>query len=320
MDRKTRFLLVVLAGLILAICLVGAYAVWRTMQTPLGPPLAVSTTREAPESTVVISADTVCGQSEPMLVLVLLTQREHLEPSRQALALRLVKVDFVNRTVASVYFPKELRVTIDSLGDVGFRDIRLDEVYRLGMELQNDDLLLATSLVAQALSDTFGVQPDHYFTLDLTRLAEMIDAVGGVDVQILSEYDATAIGLPHFQVGEMHMPGELALAYAAAASADARWDGLERQTRVLKALGDKALSPTILPQIPELIETFRVAVTTDLSIQQGLDLACLAGQVSSEQVTFNGVDSDLVRTEPDGSLAPHVEEIISLLIETFGEL
>jgi anionic cell wall polymer biosynthesis LytR-Cps2A-Psr (LCP) family protein len=207
-----------------------------------------------------------------------------------------------------------------ALGDEEDSGTRLDIIYHMGMAAQDDDPAAATSFVAQVLYDSFGVLPDHYLTLDLTRLAEMIDAVDGVDVQVLSDYDATQHGLPYFQVGEMHMQGELALAYAAATSYDARWDGLERQTQVLKALRDKVFSPAIIPKTPELIERFRLAVTTDLSIQQGLDLACLADQVSIEQVTFTGVGNDLVRTEPDGSLAPDVEGVIRLLIETFGEL
>lgn len=326
MDRQTKFLIVVLGGLLLAIILVGVYAVWQTAQTPLGPPLAVSTTRQPTEPSKVTTplsepiTETVCGHSEPMLILVLLTQREHLGPSRQVLALRLVKVDFVNRSVASVYFPKELKLPVLALGDEEESGTRLDIIYHMGMAAQDDDPAAATSFVAQVLYDSFGVLPDHYLTLDLNRLAEMIDVVGGVDVQILSEYDATAHGLPHFQVGEMHMQGELALAYAAATSYDARWDGLERQTQVLKALRDNALSPAILPKIPELIERFRLAVITDLSIQLGLDVACLAEQVSTEQVTFTGVGDDLVRTEPDGSLAPDVEAIKSLLADVFGSL
>lgn len=325
MRKRSRALILILALLIIVLLIVGFDYLYGLLRQPLGPPLVVSTSVSAPDaaeekiSRPTLSVESVCGHTEPLTVLVLLTGRSVTVTSRQALALRFVKADFVDRSVASVYFPKELQLTIQALEDLGFRDMRLEEIFRIGMEIQEDDPRLATNLIAQALYDTFGVLPDHYLTLDLTRLAALIDAVGGVDVQVLSEYDATPYHLPHFYPGEMHMQGELALAFSAAASPDARWDGLERQTQVLKALGERFLSPDILPQAPALIEEFRDVVITDLSLQQGLDLACLAEQVSDEQVTFTGVDRDLVSTDPDGSLAPDVEGVMRLLVEIFGE-
>lgn len=324
MDRKVKVWVILLGIFLVISILVNVFLAWTILRKPLGPTLAVSTAiptdgppstqpTEAPEPSV----QPVCGHTEPMMLLILLTGRSDTEPSHQALALRLAKVDFVNRSVVSVFFPRELKITVQGLESLEVNEARIDEIYRYGMEILNDDRAAATSLVAQALYDNFETLPDHYITLDLTRLAGLIDAVGGVDVQILSAYDATTYGLPHFQPGEMYMEGELALAFAASASLETRWEGLDRQTQVLKALRDKALSPSILPQAPELIGQFQSAVTTDLSIQQGLDLACLAEQVFADQVNFSGVGIDLVIPQPDGSLMPDVEAIKAMLVEEF---
>ena len=114
------------------------------------------------------------------------------------------------------------------------------------------------------------------------------------------------------------MDGDEALTFSAAASPLARWDGLERQTQVLKGLRDAALDPSNLLKAPQLIQSFRQAVTTDLSPELGTDLICLAEAVSAEQIVFYGVDDTFVIPNTDGSLTPRTDRVEELLAEAFG--
>lgn len=325
MQRLFNRRVVALVALLILLIVLGAVAIKWILQAPLGPPLEVSTgyddveRAESPEAAAVTAGESICGQREPWMVLVLLTQRDGETSSRQVLALRLVKVDFENRSVASIYFPKELQLAFKTTADEELRVARLAEIFTAGMQTYDDNPVVAASVVAQALYDAFSVLPNRYLVFDLARMAAMIDAVGGVEVEIQTPYDGTAYGLPYYPAGVTHMQGESALAFAVAPSLEQRWDGLQRQTQVLKALRDALLSPDILPQAPALIDQFRQAVATDFSIQQGLDLVCLADQVTAGQVTFTGVDRDLVSTNPGGSLTPDMEGVRQLLLETFGE-
>jgi anionic cell wall polymer biosynthesis LytR-Cps2A-Psr (LCP) family protein len=306
-KKRSRPRVIILLLLLIAIPLIVYYLVAQAWRSPLDKRLNVDT-----------SGESFCGHTQSMQVLFLLTDRSESGTSDRLLALRLVEADFPNQTVASIYFPKELNLTIGALADVGFDQIRLDEIYRVGMEMQDNDVAAATNLVAQALYDTFGVLPDHYVTLDLTSLADLIDAIGGVDVEILEAYDASAVGLGQYYKGVVHMDGDEALTFSAAASPLARWDGLERQTQVLKGLRDEALDPSNLLKAPELIASFRQAVTTDLSPELGTDLICLAEAVTPDQITFYGVDDTYVIPSTDGSLAPRSDRIEELLLEAFG--
>ncbi len=321
MSRK--IVLVLVAGLILlglAVC--AALAMSPLLNRPLGPLLGlVTSTPPAAEAPAFTPAPvdtpapvTVCGQSEPVSVLILLTKEAEPEGARHLLALRLVEVDFPGRAVTSVFFPRELVVTA---ADLTGGQARLEEIFRQAMLATQDDVSAATSRVAQALYDTFGVASQHYITIDLSGLARTIDAAGGVDVQIQKEYDATAVGLPRFQPGRMHMDGWLALSYSTATSAAARWDGLHRQTEVLRALKVQVLRPSILPRLPDLMREFRGTVVTDLSLQQGTDFVCLAGQITSDQVIFLGVEAGLVTEQPNGDLLPEVQAIRELLDPIF---
>jgi LCP family protein required for cell wall assembly len=306
-KKRSRPRVIILLLLIILVVLGAYYLVKKFWQSPLDAGLNVDT-----------SGETFCGHSQTMRVLFLLTDRSQNRTSNRLLALRLVEVDFPNQTVTSIYFPTALNLTVHALADVGFDEIRLDEVYRVGMEMQANNVTGATNLVAQALYDTFGVLPDHYVTLDLTSLADLIDAVGGVDVEVLEAYDATADGLRQYEPGVVHMDGEEALAFSAATSPLTRWDGLKRQTQVLKGLRDEARKPENLLKAPDLNQSFRQAVTTDLSPELGANLICLAEAVSTEQVVFYGVDDTFVIPNTDGSLSPRADRVEELLQEAFG--
>jgi len=307
MKNKRLRLRIILLLLLLIVVLVAVCLLTDFWRAPLNAVLNVDT-----------SGGTLCGHSQPMQVLFLLTDQSDSGTSDRLLALRLVEADFPNQTVTSIYFPKELNLTISALSDVGFDEIRLDEVYRVGFEIQDNNVAAATNLVAQGLYDTFGILPDYYVTLDLASLADLIDAVGGVDVEILEEYNASAVGLGQYYKGVVHMDGDEALTFSAAASPLARWDGLERQTQVLKGLRYVALDPGNLLKAPEIIQSFRQVVTTDLSPELGADLICLAEGVTAENISFYGVDDTYVIPSTDGSLSPRSERVAELLLEAFG--
>jgi anionic cell wall polymer biosynthesis LytR-Cps2A-Psr (LCP) family protein len=190
----------------------------------------------------------------------------------------------------------------------------LSEIYRYGRELGAGDSVRGTNLVAQSLALNFDVFADHYVTIELSVLEDLIDDVGGVIVDIGVEYDATAYGLPHFQPGPMHMDGRLALSYATAADIESIWSGLERQTEVLQALRDRILSIDVLPRIPELFNKYRTVVTTDLSLEQILQLSCIVKEIAIDQIAFAGLGPNTVDAGPAGALLPDVEAI-RLIIE-----
>jgi len=183
---------------------------------------------------------------------------------------------------------------------------------------RDSGLLRGASLAAQALHDTFDVAIDHYVTIDLDQLANLIDDVGGVDVQIHKSYDATGINLPNFQPGTMHMGGDLAMAYATAVDTGSIWDGLDRQTEVLVALRDRILSAGMIPRIPELFSRYSELVVTDLSLEDLVALGCLLEGVPPEQIPFEVAGPAVTQPGPDRMLLPDVEAIRTLIRETFG--
>jgi LCP family protein required for cell wall assembly len=103
------------------------------------------------------------------------------------------------------------------------------------------------TLLVQTVEAATGVRVDEYVETGLLGFADLVDAVGGVDVCVKKAIkDAKA----HLDVpaGCQQMDGPTALGYARARYSDPRGDlgRVERQRQVLAAIAGKTLSPSVV--------------------------------------------------------------------------
>ena len=312
--------------LLAALALLAIFVIPALLRKPLGPPMETQEQSQPPASTATQAAQEspepsempalICGRSTPMNILVLLIREKGEEPPQGALAMRLVHVDFPHTDGGTVTFPRDL---VLPLMDAEQEQERLGEIFRQGQAMPEGSPTRGASLVANTIWSAFVIAIDHYVVVDLDQLAALIDDVGGVDVEIQQPYDASGIGLPHFQPGTMHMGGDMALAYATATDTGSIWDGLRRQTEVLMALRDEILSTGMIAHIPELFPEYRELVVTDLSLQDLIDLGCMLERVSPDEIRFQVVGPE--ETEPglDGALLPKMEALKDLIQATLED-
>jgi anionic cell wall polymer biosynthesis LytR-Cps2A-Psr (LCP) family protein len=119
----------------------------------------------------------------------------------------------------------------------------------------------------------------------------------------------------YFPAGSYHMNGLLALEYAVAPTSFDQWNGLNRQTLVLYSLFQRILSADMLPKLPVLIPQFLQVATTDLSVQQILNLVCISQQIPGNRIVFSGVGSGDVTMGDSGVLYPNVDSIRAKVIQ-----
>jgi anionic cell wall polymer biosynthesis LytR-Cps2A-Psr (LCP) family protein len=161
----------------------------------------------------------------------------------------------------------------------------LKHVYRYGLQLNDNDTVAATNLLAQTLADNFGTAPNHYVTAYESSFATVVDALGGIDVVMPADFEV-------FKAGVHHLDGAQTVHYLTSMTSPGiptETARMERHRAVLVALREKALSPGILQALPELWQVFATSevIKTDLSPQQLLDLVILFEQIPESQVTFN---------------------------------
>ncbi len=324
-NRIVIIVVVIVAILLLCICAaVGGYSLWNT---PLGPSLSYPTEvftpipenfPGAPTAGIPAAAPTAttappslvsnCGNSGSKNILVLGVDAPYggiIGP----LVITIIKVDFSQKSMNTFSFPRDLWLPITGLENLGFTQARLGESYMIARSNGGFTVPAATNLVAQNLNKDFGAMSNHYLTVKISTLAKLIDAVGGITVNIRVTYDGTPYGYHYFAAGPYYMNGALALEYALAPSASSQWGGMDRKSEIFTALFQKMSSAEIVPKIPTLITQFLQTVTTDLSLQQILDFVCISQQTPSSQITFTGVGSGDVTSGASGILYPNFDSI-----------
>lgn len=203
--------------------------------------------------------------------------------------IRVVRVDFSTPRVTVLDFPRDLWVYIPFIADNldGQDHEKLNQAYLYGNPGDGfhywDNPSAGPGLLALTLNANFGVNVNHYLAVNMQTFVRMVDAVGGVDVTLAHDVDGS--NDPHFKKGMHHLDGDLALALARN-RADGVFSRGENQNIVLCSLQRRLTTPSVLPRIPRLIDSFRGSVQTDLSPEEMSQLACLAAQLPRQNITM----------------------------------
>ena len=210
--------------------------------------------------------------------------------------IRVVRVDFVTPRVTVLDFPRDLWVKIPYIADNlnGQDHEKLNQAYLYGNPGDGfkywDDPSAGPGLLARTLDLNFGVKVDHYIAVNMKTFVKLVDAVGGLDVTLANSVDGSDD--PHLQKGPHHVDGTEALALARN-----RTDGVfsrgDNQNIVLCALQKKLTSPSVVAEIPRLVQSFQGSVQTDLSPAIMSQLACLAAQLPRQNIALYNFPEEL---------------------------
>jgi LCP family protein required for cell wall assembly len=145
--------------------------------------------------------------------------------------------------------------------DIGLLSIPRDlfiQVSNYGMQRINTINVLAEMeetgrgphLLAQSIEQNFAIGIDYYIRLDFQAFVTLVDAVGGLDIDVPDEIvdyqfptDDYGTREIRFQAGLQHMDGQTALIYARTRHADDDYGRAERQQQVVTALSRKLANP-----------------------------------------------------------------------------
>jgi hypothetical protein len=119
----------------------------------------------------------------------------------------------------------------------------------------------------------------------------IVNAVDGIDINVPNKAIANDTGL---HVGVHHLDGATALAVARNRQ-EGVFSRADNQNRVLCALRDKLVSPSVVTRIPEIVNSFTDNVQTDLTPGQISQLACFGTRVSPEWILFASFPQELFK-------------------------
>ncbi len=138
-----------------------------------------------------------------------------------------------------------------------------------------------------------GLAIDHYVLVDFTGFSELVDDVGGVDIDVPVAF--TASDGTVFPAGPQHLNGTEALAYSRfRGDADGDFGRIQRQQQLIQALMAKAGDINPVDAITELVPSLGDRLRTDLGQGDMLDLAREYGaSCTNDSVEFLHLDGSI---------------------------
>lgn len=187
-------------------------------------------------------------------------------------------------TGALLSLPRDTRVAIK-----GYGYDKLNHAYAYGGHE------LSQSTVEQLI----GVPIDRYILIDTKAFERIVDAVGGVDIDVEKRmyyedpWDDNGGLLIDLYPGEQHMDGDHAIQYVRYRDGEGDIGRIKRQQKFMKALLARVLSPDILPKLPAVAEEIKGAVETDMSMKELISFASIL-----EAVRSHGLKTEMLPGKP----------------------
>ena len=123
------------------------------------------------------------------------------------------------------------------------------------------------NMAVKSLEKLMNVPIDHYATIDMDGLHNMIDSIGGVDV--VSNDTFTVDGVRFTKGQQTHVNGDQALKFIRSRKEEGAGGDFGRQQRqqiVLEAMANKIASPSSITHFNSLMNEIQNNVKTDLTL------------------------------------------------------
>jgi LCP family protein required for cell wall assembly len=198
----------------------------------------------------------------------------------------LLHLDKTQSGAQVVSIPRDTwtRVPKSKDGKHGGVDAKINAAYAWG----------GVPLTVQTIEAFTGVRIDHVVMVDFSGFKEIIDALGGVTIDVEASFTSThslnADSIRHFDKGPQVMDGAAALDYARERYAfkDGDFARIRHQQQMIKAVLDKASSGGLLTN-PGRLNAFLRATANAVTVDSTLDIFDMAMQLRhlrSENLTF----------------------------------
>ncbi len=216
--------------------------------------------------------------SKPSLIMLLGTDGDKTaarQDFRRSDSILLVRTDPKRHRMSYLSIPRDLRVDIPGQGPN-----KINAAFQLG----------GPALTMKTVRALTGLQPNHVVLVDFDNFKEVIDALGGVEIDVPKPILSNRFDCPYatearcqqwpgwrFEKGKQTMDGKRALIYSRVREnrLDPGENDLtrgERQQAVVEAMTNKLVSARTFAKLPFVGDNLVKPLTTDLSAGQLLQL------------------------------------------------
>ena len=259
-SRGKKIALCVVAAVLVAVIGTGtAFALYiNSINDQLNH--GTKTQEELNAITDVLAPKTSSNFTEPFYMMLIGSDRRVGDDSMGARSDTniVVRVDPTQNLVTMVSIPRDTCIEIDGYGQNKF-----NAAYNYGG---------AAATIREA-SELCNIEISHYAEVNFEELVALVDAVGGVDVEVDERIDDPDAGSIVIEEGTQHLDGEAALVFARSrAYVDGDFTRTANQRKLIMAIVEKVLALPVT-ELPGVIQSASQCVTTDLSVNDILSLA-----------------------------------------------
>ena len=170
----------------------------------------------------------------------------------------VARVDPQNGIITMVSIPRDTAINLEGYGTQKF-----NAAYAYGG-------IPSTIKAAESL---LGVKISHYAVIDFSGMVSLVDAIGGVDVDVPVYIDDPDAGAVTVEAGPQHLDGEHALVFARSrAYATGDFQRSANQRQLISAMLNQAMTLNTA-DLPRVIEAASECMTTDMSVTMLQDYA-----------------------------------------------
>jgi LCP family protein required for cell wall assembly len=189
-------------------------------------------------------------------------------------AIMIVVLNRASGEVGVISIPRDLWVDIP-----GMEPGRINTVVRAGERSQGPGQGLP--LLRRVLVEQLGLPVDGAIAVSFQGFTEIIDGLGGIDVEVRCPIEDNFISSEaeggyeslSLEAGQQHVDGRTALLYSRSRHGRSDTDRSYRQQSVLVGVKKRVLRVGALPRLPALWRTLSQNAKTDLDLSRALSLA-----------------------------------------------
>ena len=262
-----------------------------------GPALVPAISPGQPTPTLIPTSESWVDDQRTNILVMGIDRRPGESFISRTDSMLVVSINPQDQSAVMLSIPRDLYVTIPGHGND-----RVNTAFVYGSAGGNP--AGGAALAMRTLEYNLGLHLDHYILIDFGAVIRGIDTLGGIDLTVPYEindpefpdmnYGYEPLYIP---AGYQHMDGLTALKYARTRHVDNDFGRAARQQQVIMAIRDKALGLGIvdlLSRAPDLYQRVDEGIRTDLSLQQLVQLAQTASDVSSDNIRNEVLDGRFV--------------------------
>ncbi len=218
---------------------------------------------EEPKKTE-IAAEEPLLKAQDKATIMIMGVDERADDVGRSDTLMIATIDPEKDRVALLSIPRDTRIRIK-----GYGYDKINAAFAYGGE----------RLTQNTVESFLGLDIDHYVIINTQAFVKIIDAVGGIDVDVEKRmyyedpWDDDGGLIIDLYPGKQHMDGKTAITYVRYRDEEGDIGRIKRQQKFMQACLDKFTSPSIITSLPSVVSEIIDSVRTDLSLRQILEFA-----------------------------------------------